>query len=88
MNSVSASSTTRPPTSMLDLADRIANLRQRDVVGAEPARSTTTAYWRTKPPTLATSATPSALATAKRTCQSCVARSSASVRLAAMTAYW
>ena len=41
--------------------------------------STTTLYCLTKPPTLATSATPSALDAAKRTTQSCSERSSARV---------
>ena len=71
------------------VADAVAHFRQAECRARASRRgSTTTEYCLTKPPTLATSATPSALATANRTCQSCVERNSASVRFAAMTAYW
>ena len=48
----------------------------------------TTLYCLTKPPTLATSATPSALARPKRISQSCSERSSARDLFLATTAYW
>ena len=78
---------TRPPTSRLEA--RIAAITRAS--GTPKPRSftgsTTTLYCRTKPPTLATSATPSALARPKRMYQSCSERSSASERLAPTTAY-
>ena len=70
-------------------ADGLAHLGQRDVEGLEPARVDDDARTgarsrrRSRPrPRLPPRRR------AKRTCQSCVVRSSASVRLAAITAYW
>ncbi len=61
MYSVSAISITRPPTSRL-LAAITSETRE---IGMSNSRrrtgSTVTEYWRTKPPTLATSATPGAV---------------------------
>jgi hypothetical protein len=66
MNSASAISTTRPPVSRLEA--RIASTTRDN--GTPKLRSftgsTTTLYWRTKPPMLATSATPCAFARPKR----------------------
>jgi hypothetical protein len=88
MNSNSEISTVRPPVSMLLV--RTASPISDNVTPWARIRagSTTIEYCLTKPPTLATSETPSALEAAKRTTQSCSDRSSASESSLATTAYW
>ncbi|MNL47072.1 hypothetical protein D3C87_1698390 [compost metagenome] len=87
MNSNSESSTVRPPTSVL-LA-RTASAMSVSEMSCAFSRtgSTTMEYCLTKPPTLATSATPSDFDTANRTTQSCRDRSCASDICFATTAY-
>ena len=78
----------RPPTSML--LSRIASrIFESGMPSACRRRgSMTTLYCLTKPPTLATSATPSALASPKRMDQSWMVRSSARLICAPRTTYW
>ncbi len=77
MYSASASSSTEPPVSRLASLDRRDHLRQRQVVRLEPRGSTTTWYWRTMPPTVATSATLGTVFSSYLRNQSCSARNCA-----------